>query len=85
MIEKRDKILSDINTLKCVAEEEFLSDVEQEYFKELDLNKAIKKNQSLREAKQKVLEAEKKEKRRRIKTKRTGNERAAGNTSCRAI
>lgn len=38
MIEKRDKILSDINTLKCVAEEEFLSDVEQEYFKELDLN-----------------------------------------------
>mgnify|MGYP002590140340 CR=1 FL=1 len=57
MIEKRDKILSDINTLKCVAEEEFLSDVEQEYFKELDLNKAIKKNQSLREAKQKVLEA----------------------------
>ena len=43
MIEKRDKILSDINTLKCVAEEEFLSDVEQEYFKELDLNKAIKK------------------------------------------
>ena len=28
MIEKRDKILSDINTLKCVAEEEFLSDVE---------------------------------------------------------
>ena len=48
MIEKRDKILSDINTLKCVAEEEFLSDVEQEYFKELDLNKAIKKNQSLR-------------------------------------
>lgn len=84
MIEKRDKILSDINTLKCVAEEEFLSDVEQEYFKELDLNKAIKKNQSLREAKQKVLEAEK-EKRRRIKTKRTGNERAAGNTSCRAI
>ena len=62
MIEKRDKILSDINTLKCVAEEEFLSDVEQEYFKELDLNKAIKKNQSLREAKQKVLEAEKREK-----------------------
>ena len=30
MIRKRDKILSDINTLKCVAEEEFLSDVEQE-------------------------------------------------------
>ena len=65
MIEKRDKILSDINTLKCVAEEEFLSDVEQEYLKELDLNKAIKKNQSLREAKQKVLEAEKKRKGRR--------------------
>lgn len=69
MIEKRDKILSDINTLKCVAEEEFLSDVEQEYFKELDLNKAIKKNQSLREAKQKVLEAEKKRKEEELRRK----------------
>lgn len=68
MIEKRDKILSDINTLKCVAEEEFLSDVEQEYFKELDLNKAIK-NQSLREAKQKVLEAEKKRKEEELRRK----------------
>ena len=45
MIEKRDKILSDINTLKCVAEEEFLSDVEQEYFKELDLNQEMKEQQ----------------------------------------
>ena len=62
MIEKRDKILSDINTLKCVAEEEFLSDVEQEYFKELDLNKAIKKNQ-------KVLEAEKKRKEEELRRK----------------
>lgn len=69
MIEKKDKILSDINTLKCVAEEEFLSDVEQEYFKELDLNKAIKKNQSLREAKQKVLEAEKKRKEEELRRK----------------
>lgn len=62
MIEKRDKILLDINTLNSIAEEEFLSDVEAAYFKDLDLNKAIQKNENLREAKQKVLEAERKKK-----------------------
>ena len=48
MIEKRDKILSDINTLNNVAEEEFLSDVEAAYFKDLNLNEAIQKNENLR-------------------------------------
>lgn len=62
MIEKRDKILSDINTLNNVAEEEFLSDVEAAYFKDFNLNEAIQKSENLREAKQKVLEAERKKK-----------------------
>ena len=62
-------MLKSTSKKKIVAEEEFLSDVEQEYFKELDLNKAIKKNQSLREAKQKVLEAEKKRKEEELRRK----------------
>lgn len=69
MIEKRDKILSDIHTLKCVAEEEFLSDVEEEYFKSLDINQAIRKNENLREAKKKILEAEKKRKEKELRQK----------------
>ncbi len=67
MIEKRDKILSDINTLNNVAEEEFLSDVEAAYFKDLNLNEAIQKNENLRETKQKVLEAERRKKEEELK------------------
>lgn len=69
MIEKRDKILSDINTLNNVAEEEFLSDVEAAYFKDLNLNEAIQKNENLREAKQKVLEAERRKKEEELRRK----------------
>lgn len=74
IIENREKLLKEVDTIHQLADDEFLSDVEAEYFKNLDLNSAIRKNEELRKAKLKVLETERKKKEEELR-KKEENER----------
>lgn len=62
IIDNKDTLLRELDTISQIAEAEFSADVEAEYLRTLDLNLAIRKNEELREAKRKVLEAERKKK-----------------------
>lgn len=74
IVENREKLLKEVDTIHQLAEDEFLSDVEAEYFKSLDLNSAICKNEELRKAKLKVLETERKKNEEELR-KKEENER----------